>query len=101
MTIMARYINSSGDVVTAFIGLVDLPDGKAITINDALHTFLTEKGLVTNTLNGLSSDGAAVVVGKRGGVATLLKREYPELVNIHCVAHRLALASAQSTDNIS
>ena len=31
------------------------------------------------------------MVGKNNGVAALLKRENPRLVNVHCICHRLAL----------
>ena len=42
---------------------------------------------------GFGSDGAAVMVGIRNGVAARLLEEIsPSLINIHCVAHRLALA---------
>ncbi|KAK6169323.1 hypothetical protein SNE40_020399 [Patella caerulea] len=40
----------------------------------------------------MGSDEAAVMLGKRGGEAALLKSHCPHLVEVHCVAHRLALA---------
>lgn len=40
----------------------------------------------------LGSDGAAVMIGKENAVAARLSQKQPSLVNIHCVAHRLALA---------
>ena len=42
----------------------------------------------------LGSDGAAVMLGKKGGVAALLKQEgrQPKLQAVHCMAHRLELA---------
>lgn len=49
---------------------------------------------------GFGSDGASVMVGRRAGVATLLKQSNPELIAIHCVAHRLALAVAQAGDAV-
>ena len=39
-------------------------------------------------------------LGRRAGVATLLKRKNPQMVPIHCVAHRLALAVAQAGDAV-
>ncbi|XP_077870232.1 zinc finger protein 862-like, partial [Saccoglossus kowalevskii] len=48
----------------------------------------------------LGSDGASVMVGRRTGVATRLRERNPMLVNIHCVAHRLALAAAQAMNGI-
>ena len=30
--------------------------------------------------------------GKKNGLVTLLKRDHPEVISIHCLAHRLELA---------
>lgn len=40
---------------------------------------------------GFCSDGAAVNVGCRSGVAARLKQEIGHLTSIHCIAHRLEL----------
>lgn len=45
-----------------------------------------------NRLVGFASDGAAVMVGRLGGVVTKLREEMPHLVGVHCMAHRLELA---------
>ncbi|KAK1895239.1 Zinc finger protein 862 [Dissostichus eleginoides] len=42
-------------------------------------------------LVGFGSDGAAVNVGCRTGVATRFKEQVPHLIPIHCIAHRLEL----------
>ena len=49
---------------------------------------------------GLGSDGASVMTGVRSGVSTRLKADNLYIVNIHCVAHRLALAAAQASDKV-
>ena len=38
------------------------------------------------------ADGAAVNLGKKGGVAALLKKEEPHILDFHCLPHRLELA---------
>lgn len=38
------------------------------------------------------------MVGKRRGVAALLREKYPTLINVHC--HRLALSCTDSKDSI-
>lgn len=41
----------------------------------------------------MASDGASNMVGKKSGLAALLKEDVnSELVNVHCFAHRLELA---------
>ncbi|CAM4528586.1 unnamed protein product [Leuciscus chuanchicus] len=42
---------------------------------------------------GLGTDGAAVMVGRIEGVATLLCAEVPHLINIQCLSHGLDLAA--------
>ena len=39
--------------------------------------------------------------GKDAGVATLLKRRNPYIVNLHCLAHKLALAASQAADQVT
>ena len=50
-------------------------------------------GLDINKLRSFGSDGCAVMVGRVSGVASLLKV-------LHCINHRLALATAHAADNI-
>lgn len=40
----------------------------------------------------MGSDGASVNIGKKGGVAALLRREVPHVIDFHCLPHRLELA---------
>ena len=47
------------------------------------------------------SDGASIMTGRVGGVSTLLKKENPFIINIHCMAHRLALCSSQVASNVA
>ena len=48
----------------------------------------------------MGSDGASVMLGKKGGVAALLKARVPFMIANHCVAHRLALACGQASDEV-
>ena len=38
------------------------------------------------------TDGASVMMGKNGGVISLIKQDAPQLIGIHCVAHNLEVA---------
>ncbi|XP_076083706.1 zinc finger protein 862-like [Mytilus galloprovincialis] len=53
---------------------------------------LISLGLDMSKLSGISTDGASVMVGKKGGLVKKLKDDNPALVAIHCICHRLALA---------
>ena len=41
------------------------------------------------------------MIGRHNGMAAILKRDVPDLINIHCVCHRLALARADASKELS
>ena len=45
-------------------------------------------------------DGASVMTGINNGVGARLQNDNPYLLKIHCIAHRLALAVADSADDM-
>ena len=45
---------------------------------------------------GLGTDGATVMTGQNMGVTGLLLRENPQMLNVHCLAHRVALVTSQA-----
>ena len=98
----ARYLGSDRKVCTSFIGMMEVADGTAKTIVAALQLLCDREHLdVGNKLVAFGSDGAAVMIGARSGVATLIKEMCPWLISNHCVAHRLALAAGQTADEIT
>lgn len=76
--------------------MIELFDGKAATIKSAIVQTLEEIDVPLEKMCALGSDGASVMLGRKGGVAALLKESVPTLIANHCVAHRLALASSQA-----
>jgi hypothetical protein len=80
---------------------VQLPNGTAKTIADAVNELCQVWNLDIKTkLCGLGSDGASVMLGARGGVAKILKDQTPFFIANHCIAHRLALACGQASNEI-
>lgn len=101
LIVYAHYLGSDRQVHTAFIGMVEVPDGCAKTLFDALNRLCEDESLdIKNKLVAFGSDGAAVMIGARSGVATIFKQNSPWLIANHCIAHRLALASAQAADEV-
>ncbi|XP_038054694.1 zinc finger protein 862-like [Patiria miniata] len=101
LIIFAQYLSpKSGKVTTSFLQVVDLPNGLAQTITTAVQDMLQSLSLPQTKFVGLGSDGANVMVGQHNGVAAKLRSTNKQLVNIHCIAHRLALAAAQSAEGI-
>ena len=69
-------------------------------ITDTIKAGLDEAALPIDDMKSFVSDGANVMVGRENGVAERLRRlkKDPSFINIHCVAHRLALACADSDE---
>ena len=51
-------------------------------------------------ISSFGSDGASVMTGRNEGVATRLKRLNNNIISVHCVAHRLALATSQASQSV-
>ncbi|KAH9295072.1 hypothetical protein KI387_038660 [Taxus chinensis] len=82
-----------GQCVTKFIRLLEIKDGTAQAMYDVVITLLTEMNLSLMKLVGFGSDGASAMRGIREGLSTKLRRDAPHLLDIHCIAHREALAT--------
>ena len=89
-----------GKLESHFLGMRDLADGRAMTIERSLLEFWNDNGLEITNMSSFGSDGANVMTGRREGVAARLKRLNSNLISIHCVAHRLALAAGQASETI-
>ena len=89
-----------GELKTRFLKIIDLNDGKAPTIVDAITTFLQSVGLSIDDLSSFGSDGASVMTGRHRGVAASLKAMNSHIISVHCVCHRLALATGQASTDI-
>ena len=89
-----------GKLESHFLGMRDLADGRAMTIERSLLEFLNDNGLEITNMSSFGSDGANVMTGRREGVAARLKRLNSNLISIHCVAHHLALAAGQASETI-
>ncbi|KAK1891644.1 Zinc finger protein 862, partial [Dissostichus eleginoides] len=79
-----------------FLGNYNLHSGTAQCIYEKVVEVLRGRGVELSKVMGLGSDGASVMTGKRAGVGALLKRVNPFLIQVHCVAHRAALAAVDT-----
>ena len=90
------YFVEEGLHVVVFLGLIQISDGKKNSkeIYDALLAALKEWDLNLDNFVGFGSDGASTMVGKNIGVSALLKKEVnPFITAVHCIAHRINLAT--------
>ena len=87
---------------THFLGNITV-EGSSCTAEvlfNLIINFLQDKGIDLSRLIGFGSDGAAVMTGKKSGVATRFKEKCPHLVSIHCMAHRLNLCTSQASNKV-
>ena len=84
-----------------FMDCINDVDGKAETIVNEIKTLLTTKNIPLEKVSSLASDGAAVMTGKYNGVGAKLRQDIPHLVQVHCVAHKLALAAGQACRDVT
>ena len=90
-----RYI-IQGVPVVRFLGLSRLESCKAPDILSSILECAMRVGLssdiISKCLVGFGADGASVMMGCHNGVAALLKGLAPQVIEVHCVAHKLELA---------
>ncbi|KAJ8303661.1 LOW QUALITY PROTEIN: hypothetical protein KUTeg_018771 [Tegillarca granosa] len=83
-----------------FLGVRQLASATADSITREVLDVLTSKGLDVGDMVGISTDGAAVMVGSKSGVVTRLRDSSPSLLATHCIAHRLALGCGSGADKV-
>ncbi|XP_052061801.1 E3 SUMO-protein ligase KIAA1586-like [Mytilus californianus] len=92
-SIFLRYCNK-GKVEHKF---VTMGEPESTSSND-LYSFVIEQLHSKNIFSemnkcvGFGSDGASNMTGVRNGLITQLKNDYPNIIGIHCLAHRLELS---------
>ena len=97
------YINllsSTGDVNSYFGNLTEMKTCDAPVLTEAIVLFLNKNQIDFTKVAGLGSDGASVMVGKNNGVGAMLKRLNPFMLSMHCVAHKLVLASENAASTV-
>lgn len=79
-----------------FIEIIELEDVTAEGIFNSLITHLRLLGLndefLKQNLIAVATDGAAVMLGRKKGVITLIKQQFPDVLFWHCANHRLELS---------
>ena len=103
ITFIQYFDTDSETVETKFLSaqdvLINHDSANAQAIYDLLKAELHSSLLDIKKFTGLATDGAAVMVGTREGLAFKLRRDNPCMITIHCVCHRLALACTDSNED--
>ena len=101
LIVYIKVISKDMKPQTIFLGNIQIADGKAHSIIEKIKQLLVEFNIPHSQVIGLRSDGAAVMMGEKNGVAGLMKQQSnPFLQNVHCIAHRLALVTSQAAKEV-
>ncbi|XP_078154717.1 uncharacterized protein LOC144550590 [Carex rostrata] len=91
MAIVIRFVNKKGSVVERFLGIVHVPDTRAVSLKEALQGLFVKNGLTLSRLRGQGYDGASNMSGEFNGLKTLIMKENGSAYYVHCWAHQLQL----------
>ncbi|MCO5592453.1 hypothetical protein L7F22_046455 [Adiantum nelumboides] len=95
MVVYITYLEKGCVPCTSFYGMIRTHDSSAQGIYATLM-----QNLDITKLIAFGSDGCSTMVGRKKGVATLLKQMNPRLTSIHCVAHRTNLDSSDTSKKV-
>ena len=96
-----RWVNDEYIVSEEPIGLFCLPDTTASTLTSVLKDILIRCSLPLGLCRGQAYDGAANMQGKRKGLSTMILKENPAAVPVHCFAHCMNLCLQEVGRQIS
>lgn len=92
---------SKGKVFTHYLCLVETEGSSANELYTSVIKTLEKLDIDISKCSSLATDGPSVMTGIRAGVVALFKKRNAHLISVHCVAHRLALASSQAASEFS
>lgn len=107
--VYVRYIKSNGRADTVLVNIVAPEHGHGLGLFEAIKTALLSIGLDFENMRHdqpgpslvcANFDGASVMQGRKSGVVGHILNEIPDIIPIHCIAHKLELAVLDSTKNI-
>lgn len=90
--VYVRFV-SGGAPKTMYVGLEEVESSKAPGILKAIKSVMdTIDPQWMQKLISTGTDGTSLMMGRKGGVVSLIKQDAPQVIGIHCVAHNLELA---------
>ncbi|XP_042396749.1 zinc finger MYM-type protein 1-like [Zingiber officinale] len=86
-----RYVNKHGEVIERFIVVVHVATTTAACLKEAIDSLVAKYGLSVARLRGQGYDGASNMFGEFNGLKSLIIKENPYALYVHCFAHQLQL----------
>ncbi|MGH0153923.1 UNVERIFIED_CONTAM: hypothetical protein FKN15_027233, partial [Acipenser sinensis] len=96
LAFMIRYFSQSkSKIETTFYQMLEIQDGTAITMCNAVKYATKKDKLPLHNLIGIGVDGTNSMVGSHNSVSKHLKDSVPHLVVVKCICHSLHLAASK------
>lgn len=97
LCLSVRWVDSHYLIHEDTLGLVQLPNTKALTIFQVIKDVLIRCSFPLELCRGQAFDGASNMSGLHNGVQALVKRQQKKALYVHCLAHSLNLAIQEVT----
>ena len=91
MTFCVRYVDDTLAVNERFLGFWKTDSTKSATLFTLVKSIYQETGLKMDCLVGQCYDGASNMSGCQNGLQTLITKEVPAAIFVHCYAHQINL----------
>ncbi|XP_061170873.1 zinc finger protein 862-like [Saccostrea echinata] len=101
LVIYAQLISDDMKPSTHYVNNMECTDATGKGIAVSLLDEFKQRGVPASKIMSMGSDGASAMTGKQNGAAAIMQRQNPHMVNVHCVAHRLALCTSQAASKNS
>ena len=87
------------NIVTAFLGLVDIISATGMDLFAAMKEYLVASGLKFEDCVGYASDGAANMVGEHNSLWSRIVEEAPNCLQMKCICHFFWLCVSSMPSN--
>lgn len=98
-------IGELDEINTFFFYIVELNNTSALSVKGSILQLLEKYGInfdfLKRNLIAFVSDGSSNMLGRKTGVGTLLKNDFPNIITWHCCNHRLELAVNDTLKEVS
>ncbi|KAK3107222.1 hypothetical protein FSP39_009772 [Pinctada imbricata] len=106
MVLFIQYVDAATkQTEVAFFAVADVLEestsANSETLQKVVEKILSVLGDDKRKLSSVVTDGASVMTGKFNGLTARLRKDFPSLISVHCICHRLALACVKAADTTS
>ncbi len=91
LSFVIRYIHD-GHIREVFVDFVEVERITGKVLGEAILKWLRDHNISPADMRGQCYDGASNMAGARSGVKSIVQKDAPKAMYIHCAAHRLNLA---------